>query len=254
MKKDMTKNLPDHVVFYDRESDCVVFREQQNLYQEIFQKRDVKKCFKDTKPTLSPEIIPITDVNDNVQYDTHDFSEVCKSEVVTLKEMKNIAAEFPLKTYGKTLDLVYSSYNDGFSLQSLYRKCKSWSVKSSIIDNATPFVILISDTRGYTFGAVCSCLPRVTPKRYAGSGESMLFSIRPQFKVFPWTGLNNFFAAFNLKGVSIGGTVGKENPGLWFDSDLLHGRSTNCETYNNDILSSDEDFEICGIEVWSFTV
>ena len=125
-------------------------------------------------------------------------------------------------------------------------------MKNSIVDDTTPFVFVISDTKGHVFGAVCSCVPNVTAKSFVGDGESMLFSIRPQVKAFPWTGFNNFFATFNRSFVSVGGSKEGGKSGLWFDSDLLRGRSGICETYNNDVLSSGEDFEIYGIEVWSF--
>ena len=40
--------------------------------------------------------------------------------------------------------------------------------------------------------------------------------------------------------------------GLWLDSDLYHGRSTACETYDSEMLSASEDFICLGVEVWPF--
>jgi len=34
---------------------------------------------------------------------------------------------------------------------------------------------------------------------------------------------------------------------------MLHGRSQVCETFKNDILSSQENFDIVDMELWSFT-
>jgi len=40
--------------------------------------------------------------------------------------------------------------------------------------------------------------------------------------------------------------------GLWFDEDLYHGRTNKCETFNNDILTSSEDFVMKTFEAWAF--
>ena len=40
--------------------------------------------------------------------------------------------------------------------------------------------------------------------------------------------------------------------GLWLDGDLNHGRSHSCKTFDNETLSSKEDFICRGLEAWSF--
>jgi len=39
---------------------------------------------------------------------------------------------------------------------------------------------------------------------------------------------------------------------LWVDSDLYHGRTSASKTYNNDPLTTNEDFLIASIEIWTF--
>lgn len=41
--------------------------------------------------------------------------------------------------------------------------------------------------------------------------------------------------------------------GLWFDGDLYHGQTHRCDTYDNDILTSSEDFIVKVLEAWIFT-
>jgi hypothetical protein len=40
--------------------------------------------------------------------------------------------------------------------------------------------------------------------------------------------------------------------GLWIDGDLYHGRTCPSKTYNNELLTTNEDFIIASIEVWTF--
>ena len=40
--------------------------------------------------------------------------------------------------------------------------------------------------------------------------------------------------------------------GLWLDSDLYHGRTQKCDTFENDVLSQTEDFVLKAIEAWAF--
>ncbi len=52
-----------------------------------------------------------------------------------------------------------------------------------------------------------------------------------------------------MDGLSIGG--GKAC-GLWLDRELNHGRTQNCQTYDNEPLTKSEDFMIKAVEVWGF--
>lgn len=59
--------------------------------------------------------------------------------------------------------------------------------------------------------------------------------------------IKNILSNFNFSKIKSGIN------GLWFDSDLYHGRSQKCKTYDNDILTLQEDFIIAAIEIWTFT-
>jgi hypothetical protein len=41
-------------------------------------------------------------------------------------------------------------------------------------------------------------------EHYYGTGESFLFTFYPTFKVFKWTGENNFFTRGTLEGLGFG--------------------------------------------------
>jgi len=74
---------------------------------------------------------------------------------------------------------------------------------------------------------------------------------RIKVNLYPWKQTNYFFVNSTNDYVSLGSGNGKV--GLWFDQQMLHGRSQMCETFRNDILSNEEEFEIVDMELWAFT-
>ena len=46
--------------------------------------------------------------------------------------------------------------------------------------------------------------------------------------------------------------ISSGNYGLWLDADLYRGRTCHSKTFDNTRLSSNEDFIIANVEVWSF--
>ncbi|TSL47599.1 Nuclear receptor coactivator 7 [Bagarius yarrelli] len=61
---------------------------------------------------------------------------------------------------------------------------------------------------------------------------------------------NSYFVKGNLDSLQIGGGGG--HIGLWLDADLYHGTTSKCSTFNNQPLSSQEDFTVQNLEVWAF--
>ena len=53
-------------------------------------------------------------------------------------------------------------------------------------------MLLVLDGQGSIFGAFSGDAWRVD-KHYYGNGESFLFTVHPQFKVYPWTRANDHF-------------------------------------------------------------
>jgi NAD(P)-dependent dehydrogenase (short-subunit alcohol dehydrogenase family) len=138
--------------------------------------------------------------------------------------------------------LSFSTENNGFSLQSLYR---------SLASIESPCLIVILDTNKNVFGAMTVSKVYESKHSFYGTGESFLFTFVPEFKVFHWTGENSFFIRSLSDGLEFGCSNGKH--GLWFDNDLCHGHSQKCSTYDNEILSSTENFTIESLEVWTFS-
>ena len=98
-------------------------------------------------------------------------------------------------------------------------------------------------------------IPRMA-SNFSASTTSSNFSTmsdtsKSKVRLYLWKQTNYFFINSTNEYVSLGSGNGKV--GLWFDQQMLHGRSQVCETFRNDVLSSNEEFEIVDIELWAFT-
>ena len=104
-------------------------------------------------------------------------------------------------------------------------------------------------------------------ERFYGTGESWLFSCSSGIlKIYNWRGDNNFILRGNLNSLTIGSGMlrsgNKVNTsfclkdhdgfGLWIDEELLHGRSQPVQTFKSPSLSSEKDFHINNLELWTF--
>ncbi|XP_050391747.2 nuclear receptor coactivator 7 isoform X1 [Patella vulgata] len=156
------------------------------------------------------------------------------------EHIRQLSNALPPRTIGYPWTLVYSSEVHGFSLKTLYRNMQGLD---------SPVLLVVEDTTGHIFGAVVNCPLKISDHFY-GTGESFLYTFYPEYKVFHWSGENNFFIKGNQESLAIG--AGQGLFGLWFDGDLYHGRSHKCDTFDNDILTEAEDFCVKGFEAWAF--
>ncbi|XP_060703554.1 nuclear receptor coactivator 7 isoform X1 [Hemiscyllium ocellatum] len=163
-----------------------------------------------------------------------------KSNLLEPFHIEMISKYLPLRTVGHPWRLAYSTYLHGFSLKTLYRK---------VANADSPVLLVLKDTCGQVFGALTSHPPRPCD-HFNGTGETFLYTFNPDFKIFQWTGNNSFFTKGSSDSLAIGG--GSGHFGLWLDEDLNHGRSHPCETFNNIVLSKNEDFKVQDLEVWTF--
>lgn len=164
-----------------------------------------------------------------------------KSSVLEEFHLQMLNTVMPPRTVGYPWSLIYSTEKHGFSLKTLYRLMQ---------DIDSPVLLVVKDTEENVFGAMTSEEMKVSDHFY-GTGESFLYTFYPEFKVFRWTGENNFFMKGNQESLSVG--AGQGQFGLWFDGDIYHGRTNHCETYDNDILTTSEDFVVKCLEAWAFT-
>ncbi|KAM5164967.1 nuclear receptor coactivator 7 isoform 2-T2 [Mantella aurantiaca] len=163
-----------------------------------------------------------------------------QSHLLDEMHIEKLAQRLPARVQGYPWNLVYSTQLHGTSLKTLYRNLASLD---------SPVLLVVKDMDNQVFGAYATHPFRISD-HYYGTGETFLFTFSPDFKAFKWSGDNSYFINGDIASVELGGGGG--GFGLWLDSDLYHGRSNPCSTFNNDMLSKKEDFIVQDIEVWTF--
>lgn len=131
----------------------------------------------------------------------------------------------------------YSLEEHGCSLHTFYRRTKGHAAT----------VLLVRDAeRGALFGAFAPTEWHVA-KSFYGSGETILFSLRPSRKVLRWSGANSYFMLSNEESLALGagGCFG-----LWLSADFAHGSSGPCETFGQGMIAPDAEFRCAAIEVY----
>ena len=108
-----------------------------------------------------------------------------ESEILKPEDITRLSDFLPPRIIGTGWKLIFSTSLHGFSLGSLYRRCQQ--------DTTSPTLLCIEDTRGNMFGALLSC-PIKLQDHFYGTGESFLFTCRPEFNIYNWSGENQHFA------------------------------------------------------------
>lgn len=136
-------------------------------------------------------------------------------------------------------NLIFSTRLHGTSLNTLYRLCKGHSTT----------ILVVKDSTGCIFGGFSTEPWNSVSSTFFGSGESFLFSYKPNFCVYSWTRANRYFQLATKKYLAMGGGLG--GYGLWLDDELFHGASDVSNTFLNRKLSQSNVFECKVLEVWS---
>ncbi|XP_076438147.1 TLD domain-containing protein 2-like [Babylonia areolata] len=163
-----------------------------------------------------------------------------QSSILSEQHVLQLSNSLPPRTIGYKWSLAYSTNLHGFSLKRLYREVAR-------IDS--PILLVLRDTENTVFGAFLSEPPKLSD-HFFGTGMCQLWTFKDKFRSFCWTGENVFFIKGDENSMSVG--AGQGVYGLWLDSDLYHGRSHQCSTFNNIVLSTTEDFCISALEAWAF--
>ncbi|XP_060184460.1 uncharacterized protein LOC132614112 [Lycium barbarum] len=184
--------------------------------------------------------IPSEDMNQKLLNNLPETSEPS----VLLSEKARIAlyAALPVLVQDRKWVMLYSTWRNGVSLSTLYRRSLLWSGIS---------LLVVGDRNGAVFGGLVDApLKPTTKRRYQGTNNSFVFSnVSGQPVIFRPTGVNRYFTVCSTEYLALGGGG---HFALYLDGDLLTGSSATSETYGNSCLAHTEDFEVKEVELWGF--
>ncbi|NXT73665.1 TBC24 protein, partial [Zapornia atra] len=258
----------------------------------LFSRKEIQLLQMANEKALQQKGITVKQKRQNVHLAVH--AENFKSEIVSVKEMRDIWSWIPERFALCQPLLLFTTLEHGCSLSRFY----------SHSEGHEPTLLLIKTTAKEVCGAYLST--DWSERRrggnklsFFGTGECFVFRLQPEVERYEWViikhpelatagaepdsdtspagsalasrsappdpsdRLSPFLSArhFNLPSktasmfmagssecIIIGGGDGQA---LYLDADLNHGRTSHCNTFNNQPLCS-ENFQISVLEVWGF--
>ncbi|KAF4662963.1 hypothetical protein FOZ61_002038 [Perkinsus olseni] len=167
--------------------------------------------------------------------------------LLTRRAAATLSDHLPIMLRFTQWTLSYSPKVHGISLDNFYRHMERMPC---------PSILLIKDTEGTVFGALCMGQWRKSGK-FCGNGESWVFTFgkhgydRGDITLYPWSSKNEFFQYGDERRLVIGGGGKSGQSAICIYDSWLRGSTGHCLTYNSGPLASSEDFVIQDVEVWS---
>jgi len=117
-----------------------------------------------------------------------------KSEIVDESLMSSLYCWIPEQYALNKPQLLFSTKDHGFFMHTFF----------SCVDEYSKTIILVKTTEGSIFGAFCSEAwdKRHMTQGYFGTGESFVFTLLPNSKIFRWVGTKNSSNKLNTKNIS----------------------------------------------------
>lgn len=187
------------------------------------------------------ESVPVKEKSSSVALD--DMPGISEPSVLVSKSIRNVLyASLPPLMHGRKWLLLYSTWRNGISLSTLYRRSMLWPGLS---------LLVVGDKKGAVFGSLVETPLKPSSKRkYQGTNSTYVFSnISGRPIIYHPTGVNRYFTLCNTDYIAIGGGG---HFALYLDGDLLNGSSSVSETFGNPCLANSQDFEVKEVELWGF--
>ncbi|XP_064638457.1 GTPase-activating protein skywalker-like isoform X2 [Lineus longissimus] len=176
-----------------------------------------------------------------------------RSSLVSGEQLQAIWQWLPTRMTVYQPEMLYTTHEHGTSLKTLYSR----------VEDREPTLIVVKTSNGEVFGAYCSAdwaeRKKIDSLSYFGTGETFVFSLKPERRKFEWVGIGkqsrdvptnaHMFMAGNNTVLTIGGGDGEA---IRLDEELHQGMSSRCATFNNQQLCSEKHFTCTTLEVFGF--
>jgi TLD len=161
-----------------------------------------------------------------------------ESKLLTPKMISQVLLSIPKVFQYRSWELLYATYKHGRSLTSFYRNT----------EKPGPNILVVKDHQKFVFGGYFSGAWKKCSGPY-GTGECFVFTFKntERMKCY-YSGLVNTFYMFSDNDALVVGSGGAA--GIYIDKNFESGTSGKSQTYNNQVLSSEEHYDIIDIELW----
>ena len=161
------------------------------------------------------------------------------SRLLTPKMITQIFNNIPKVFQHRSWGLLYCLSSHGRSLSSFYLKT----------EKSGPNILVLKDNHRHVFGGYFSTSWRKCFNFY-GTGESFVFTFRntERMKIFYSTLANTCFMASDNDAIMIGSGGAAA---IYIEKGFEAGSSGKSRTFNNQVLSGEDHFQIIDMEVWA---
>lgn len=162
------------------------------------------------------------------------------SRIMTTQQISMLYQSLSVSSKLHPWTQLYALSKHGCSLNTLYSKIQSFQQCN--------LLLIIQDIHRNVFGAFLSSPTiRAGSKSYTGTPETYVFSFQSGFSIFKSSGQNNFYVQSSSDQLVVGGW----KPAIWLDANTDRGSSGASSTFNNDPLTTSEEFQVKDLECWA---
>lgn len=159
------------------------------------------------------------------------------SSILLNEDSVLIRRTLPYRFRNGNWNLLYQLSRDGTSYYTFFSRTQK----------KLPVILLILTDKDEKIGAYLSTGIHES-SRYYGSGETFIFRLSPHYECFKWSQANNYFISSTSNEILIGGGGASA---IWIDSKMSCAYSGECETFSSPSLTSEPNFNVTDMEVWS---